>query len=342
MTAQRITQAFSQRPIHTIFTIIILMMSITAQVGAQSNVTVELTATLRLRSGPGTEHTTIATMEYPARLSALAVNPSQTWVKVNYNGIVGWAANQYLRVVSGSLTSLPVEGGAVPPSSPSPFISFVADNTAIRSGQCVTLSWNVSGIREVYYQGQGVTGSGSEAECPTRTTTYTLRILQVDGSWVERWITVIVSAPVPPTPQRNGINHALPPTFGWDSLVAGFLPEPYRVDIISGGDVDVSYLGGECVGYAAQAPDFTFDYQGYGGMLRVYFVADDPSTDTTLIINKPNGSWSCSDDSFGTLNPSIRWNDALSGEYDVWVGTYSSTANYSGTLYITEIDSNHP
>lgn len=59
------------------------------------------------------------------------------------------------------------------------------------------------------------------------------------------------------------------------------------------------------------------------------------SVDTTLIINGPDGSWSCDDDSYGDLDAEVRFNRPQGGTYDVWVGTFGgSTA--AATLLITE------
>lgn len=71
-------------------------------------------------------------------------------------------------------------------------ISFTANPSTIASGQCTTISWNVSGIKEVYYQNQGVTGSGSVQECPTTTTSYNLRVITLDNQTINRQVTVTV------------------------------------------------------------------------------------------------------------------------------------------------------
>jgi hypothetical protein len=72
-------------------------------------------------------------------------------------------------------------------------IAFNSTATNITSGQCVTLTWSVSNIREVYYQERGVTGTGSQEECPTTTTTYTLRVVRTDGVNETRQITIYVN-----------------------------------------------------------------------------------------------------------------------------------------------------
>ena len=117
-------------------------------------------------------------------------------------------------------------------------------------------------------------------------------------------------------------------------LTSGFVPDPFTQSITSGGQVDVSYLGGGCSGFATSAPDFSVNYtSGAFPTLRFYFIG---SGDTTMIINAPNASYFCDDDSFGTLNPTIDFNSPSSGRYDIWIGSYQSGTFISGTLYVTE------
>ena len=136
------------------------------------------------------------------------------------------------------------------------------------------------------------------------------------------------------------LNYSLPPVSGSTALTSGFVPDPYTVGVTAGGPANVSYLGGGCVGYTTAAPSFSLNYtSGAFPTLRFYFVG---GGDTTMIINSPNGSYYCVDDSFGTLNPTIDFNSPSSGRYDVWIATYSQGASVGGTLYITENTGNHP
>jgi LysM repeat protein len=73
-----------------------------------------------------------------------------------------------------------------------------ADATTIEYGHCTTIRWDVSNIREVYFQGQGVVGSGSQEVCPSSTTTYQLVVIQMDGTSVPFNITINVQPPATP------------------------------------------------------------------------------------------------------------------------------------------------
>ena len=76
-----------------------------------------------------------------------------------------------------------------PAPTASPDVRFSVDRAAIRAGECVTFSWEVSGAADVYFQAEGqpwqlngVDSRGSRAECPNATTTYTLRVSRPDGT----------------------------------------------------------------------------------------------------------------------------------------------------------------
>lgn len=138
--------------------------------------------------------------------------------------------------------------------------------------------------------------------------------------------------------QPAGPDYALNPTYGTYNLQTGFLPDPYNINVVAGGNSNVSAMtGGQCAGYAASAPDVRVFFQG-GNFNQINFSALS-SADTTLIVNDPNGTWWCDDDSGNGLNPLLSLTP-LSGQYDIWVGTFgSSTAQ--ATLSISELPYNY-
>ena len=140
----------------------------------------------------------------------------------------------------------------------------------------------------------------------------------------------------------SGSAYALTPSapsnFGEVTLVTGFTPDPYSIDLVAGGGVDVSTQGlpPECRGFVTDAPDYKLFYTG--GNVYSLFIYAMSDADVTLVINDPSGNWICDDDSLGSLNPLVTLNSpAPSGRYDIWVGTYSS-GNQPATLYISEIN----
>jgi hypothetical protein len=127
--------------------------------------------------------------------------------------------------------------------------------------------------------------------------------------------------------------------FGTATLDPGFTPDPHEVSITSGGSLNVRDmdLGAGCVGYATRQPDFILHLSSSTSFLRFYNEGDG---DTGLVINDPTGTWRCDDDSHTDTNPMVSINNASSGQYDIWVTSYSSDDNIRGTLHITELRSN--
>lgn len=128
---------------------------------------------------------------------------------------------------------------------------------------------------------------------------------------------------------------SLTPTYGTVNLAAGFTPDPYTVNLQSGGSIDASTLSSTCRGFIANAPDFRVNYTS-GSYPLIISAAS--STDTTLVVNGPDGSWYCDDDS-GTegMNPSLRFGTPGSGQYDIWVGTYGSATLAPAQLNVSEV-----
>ena len=130
-------------------------------------------------------------------------------------------------------------------------------------------------------------------------------------------------------------NTSLTANFGSIRLDAGFTPDPYRVELTAGGSIDAytdTNLPAACVGDISDAPDFEVTYSA--GSLPLVFRTRS-STDTTLIINGPDGRWYCDDDSWGDGDAEVRFNRPASGVYDVWIGTFSG-GTASAALLITE------
>jgi len=95
----------------------------------------------------------------------------------------------------------PVTATPAPTSTPPSNISFTVDRTQIKQGECVSFSWKVANIKEVYFykEGQnwpdhGVTGEETRVECPPVNTTYYLRVVNLDGTVQVPSITISVEA----------------------------------------------------------------------------------------------------------------------------------------------------
>src|SRR5215471_16746861 len=125
------------------------------------------------------------------------------------------------------------------------------------------------------------------------------------------------------------LDYAAAAIYGEANLSSGFSPDPYSVGMTAGGNVDVSYLGGACSGFATTAPDLRINYGGGGGsLLRIYFIG--ANGDPSMVVNDPYGNFYCVDDSFSTVNPTIDFNNPAGGAYDVWIGSSVASTMISG------------
>ena len=132
---------------------------------------------------------------------------------------------------------------------------------------------------------------------------------------------------------RAGLNYELAPNYGTVQLRQGFEPDPWTLNVDSGGEANAESLGGECVGTATAAPDVRLQYSTNGSSRLTIAATSDG--DVGLVINLPDGRWICDDDSGGDLDPMVQLSSARAGQYDIWVSTVDGD-DESATLLITE------
>ena len=150
------------------------------------------------------------------------------------------------------------------------------------------------------------------------------------------------------SPEVRAQDWRLDPIYETVTLRAGFTPDPYEVRLVSGGSVDVQRNIGSradgrvgdrrCRGFVANAPDVRLRFTAGSGVLPL-IISVDSSADTTLVVNGPDGVWYCDDDSGQGLNPSLRFTNPQSGQYDIWVGTFGGSSMEPATLVISELRS---
>ncbi len=145
-------------------------------------------------------------------------------------------------------------------------------------------------------------------------------------------ITLIISSGIGVT--QDTLNPAGDPRYGRYVLAPAFAPSPFTRDALSGGDIEVKSLrlGDNCLGYAARDPDFLIELTG--DFKRITFLSAS-AQDTTLIMNLPNGSWACNDDTNG-LNPALVLHNPPPGPYRLWIGSYSAETYDESVLYVSE------
>lgn len=119
-------------------------------------------------------------------------------------------------------------------------------------------------------------------------------------------------------------------------LNSGYANDPFTVYLQSGGNIPASNISSDCRGYISNAPDVRITYNTSGVLPFIIGVESD--WDTTLVVNAPDGLWYCDDDRGSGVNPLVRFNEPLSGRYEIWVGTYGGTDVRDATLYVTELE----
>lgn len=115
------------------------------------------------------------------------------------------------------------------------------------------------------------------------------------------------------------------------------LYSPRSFDVVAGGahylpNCGIRTSGSQnAIGYAAMAPDFTFEVSGLDGYELEFRVVS--ACDATLLINTAAQNYYFDDDSNGNLDPKIRLSQPSTGIYDVWIGTIgSNTCNARLTI----------
>jgi hypothetical protein len=139
-------------------------------------------------------------------------------------------------------------------------------------------------------------------------------------------------------PQPVGVPAAGGSNFGTISLAPGFMPDPHTARGTSGGAIDASTLNATCRGWISQQPDHLFVAQGAFANLRL--MVNGASQDTTLVVQRADGSYVCDDDTEGR-DPVVAGGFAP-GIYKIWVGSYSRGQSIPYTLGVSELASSMP
>lgn len=147
--------------------------------------------------------------------------------------------------------------------------------------------------------------------------------------------TFILVCALPVVANAQSLTPTARANYGMRSITPGFAPDPFVINVTSGGSVAASNsgLGVFCSGYVTQQPDFNLQVAMPGNFLR--FFVEGGGQDTTLIVRSPNGQYACNDDTFGN-DPSIDINSTMIGVYNVWVGSYRAGDRAASRLNVTQ------
>ena len=140
-------------------------------------------------------------------------------------------------------------------------------------------------------------------------------------------------------PAQDG---TLDPTFGSIELESGFWPDPYIIEMLAGGSIDLELTTDKTLrainpyGFVADAPDLDLYFEATGGLPLIIRV-EGFGEDTVLLINDPEGNWHFNDD-YNDYDPKITFMRPVSGLYSIWVGTFWDGDYLDVDLVITELD----
>ena len=127
------------------------------------------------------------------------------------------------------------------------------------------------------------------------------------------------------------------------NLKAGFALDPFVVSVNGGGKTPASKIAQDCPGFVANRPVLTVDWEGKTrgktpvesgtGAFDVFFYSD---TDSTLLIQLPDGTYLCNDDANSNLlDATIAIDKPAFGRYNIWVGSTARGQLIPGFLVIT-------
>lgn len=145
------------------------------------------------------------------------------------------------------------------------------------------------------------------------------------------------AAGTPPTEPITGLTPSTS-AFVFDAAAS----DPYAIPgALAGGAVDVGSLNPDCPGTYTALPAFGFVLPQPTPYLRIFFVSDDASADAALIVQMPDGTWYCADDSPHSKQPIVDViGNLATGSVSIWLGSFNPGESISGTLYLTRGSAN--
>ena len=128
------------------------------------------------------------------------------------------------------------------------------------------------------------------------------------------------------------------PNSGSIKLEASFPDDPRAIDVTSGGIINAAKAVEGCTGFISDDPDVRLTFSADDSPnARPLFISVRSDEDTTLVINAPDGRYYCNDDGMNGVNPSIIFGPAQSGDYEIWVGSFTEGEYHEAKLDISEL-----
>lgn len=150
------------------------------------------------------------------------------------------------------------------------------------------------------------------------------------GGWFLGILTVITSLPVMADTTNFGTISLAP---GFDTATAslsGYTGGSYSLSAITNRDVNNK----ACIGFADPTPDHIIVLQKDFSNLRI--AVNSNGSDTTLLVEAPDGKIYCGDDTGRGKDASIALNQWKEGSYKIWVGTFNPGVKLNYTLSVQQ------
>lgn len=124
-------------------------------------------------------------------------------------------------------TPVPSPSPSPSPALGTPVVVFAADDAALESGECTTVTWHVENVRAVYYENLGVDGHGEHEECiRDKPGDYTLTVVLPNGGTEYYTVTVGMVLPTETPSPTATYPPEVVPTATWTPVVPTETPTP--------------------------------------------------------------------------------------------------------------------
>jgi hypothetical protein len=96
-----------------------------------------------------------------------------------------------------------------------------------------------------------------------------------------------------------------------------------------------------CNGFVNEDPDYIFDWEGEGDILRIFFEGD---RDATILVSGPDDALFCNDDYVAgeNLNPLVDIPNPAPGRYSVFIGRLGTETPVAGDLTVVDSVESEP
>jgi polar amino acid transport system substrate-binding protein len=149
----------------------------------------------------------------PGQEFAFYANLVAPFAPGTYRGFWSMRNSQGIGFGDRTWVGITVTDPTIPPPTPTPDPAvagqFYADRASVRPGECVNFFWRVDNVAAVYFYELGadwpqfgVGGHDQRARCPVNTTTYELRVIDLNNTTTTRQITIRVEGEQVPQIRR--------------------------------------------------------------------------------------------------------------------------------------------